>query len=201
MKRTHEASRATDTGTAAGANDEHEQYTLNTLDILYEYVRQSGLYNMCFPMDEARSAFAAILAVGVYLGQPLDWDYLVSNPHWPSRVQQAYTRYHDFPRLVREAAAALPGGETFRATASFGLTTPRMRLSQREIVREAVAECLRWAQQDAVDHDEEAIIQCHYKGVLKGAQMLDHKHELAPTVVNKKASLGTFYMQVEQEKD
>jgi len=186
MKRTHEMA-CTDTHT--DGEQQHEQYTPDTLDILYEYVRQSGLYNMCFPMDEARNAYAAILAVGVYLGQPLDWEYLVANPHWPSRVQHAYSCYHDFPRLVREAADALPGGAVFLATKSFSTVTPRMRLTQRDIVREAVAECLRWAKDPA-----EAVERRHYKDVLEGAQRLEDERELAP-VESKKTTLGPYYMQ------
>lgn len=165
-----------------------EHYTPDTIDIMYEYVRQSGLYNMCFPIEEARRAFAAILAVGVYLGQPLDWAYLTATPHWPSRVQNAYSRYPGFPRLVREAADALPGGTVFLARVKsnkdvFAAPTPRMRLTQREIVQEAVTECLNWA--NGNDKDD-------YKAIVRGAQILEDERKLRPPP--DKISLGTYYL-------
>jgi hypothetical protein len=179
MKRTHETSCETDARTPQ----------LDTLDILYEYVRQSGLYNMCFPVEEARNAYAAILAVAVYIGQPLDWEYLVDTPTWPSRVQGKYSCSPDFPRLVRDAADALPGGATFCATSSFKIVTPRMQMSQRDIVREAVTECLRWAK------DPDAVARRHYRDVIEGAQRLEDERELAPEVSKKKTCLGPYYMQ------
>ncbi len=172
--------------------------SVSNLAILYEYVRQSGLYNMLWPIEEARMAAAAILATGVYLGQPIDWDFLVTTPQWPSLVQQEFK--HSASKLAA-AARALPGGDDYikaaRHRSEFLVPSGRTRLTCREIVQEAVDECLRWA--IYASEQEQSVPVQGYRAVTYGAQCLDVEKTLAPPRTEKRPKLGALYVTLNQK--
>lgn len=142
-----------------------------------------------YPPEEARAASAAVLAVGVYLGHPLDWDYLATTPEWSSLVQREYAISS---KQLAEAARALPGGDNYIKAAKdavgFAKSSDRAHLKQRDIVQEAVAECVRWAEFEGVETRS-------YHAVIHGAQRLAQEKKRAPVIKKKKPTLGAFYLE------
>jgi hypothetical protein len=165
------------------------QEQVSNLAILYEYVRQSGLYNMLYPVEEARMAAAAVIATGVYLGHPMDWNFLSTTPTWLTLVQNEYKAN---AAKLAAAARALPGGNDFIDAAKpgrgFVASTVRARLTSRDIIQEAVDECTQWATYASTEEPVRG-----YRAVLDGAQRLDKEKRLAPRV-EKKPRLGPVYV-------
>jgi hypothetical protein len=105
--------------------------------VCVEYVRQSGKYNMVWPLEEARRAMDAILAVGVLLGQALDLDAILRNPKWYSNALTLYQDAGLNKAALAAAAAVLPGGSHYRTAAV-------SRRTAAQIIDEAVTACQGW---------------------------------------------------------
>jgi hypothetical protein len=165
-------------------------HTPAPLCVVYDYVRQTGRYNMA--VGEEGRVWAAILAVAASLRQPLPWDELdaASPYHMLGCIHYAYRTFPGFSERAKSMARALPGGEDYAETAG-RWQSAHASITMDSVLDEALRESERWAHwARTIEHKEDAL------GVAYGARRLAREGRFAPVMSKKQqASLGEFMLQ------
>jgi hypothetical protein len=141
--------------------------------IAMEIVRRSGLYNMVM---DGREMIRATAATAVYLGLPVDLSGNIGI--WRSDFMAAYA-HPDFGGHVARMADSLPSGSAYReAQARWDRSTPCS--TPKELVEEALRECLGWAAYARAEEPWERLVKG--RELQYGIQRMAEEGQVAPPV-------------------
>ncbi len=162
------------------------------LSVLYDYVRQTGRYNMV--IGETHAVHGAILALGAFLRQPLPWDAMadVATDDFFTCIRYAYKTFPDFATQAQRMAEGLPGGPAYVKAAERFVASEHRTLTMSGVLDEAIKECKRWTRwAREIERTEDETTD----DVLYGAYRMAREGRLAPAMSKKqRASLRDYFL-------